>query len=230
MALIERQWHLAAARDGLPAQSDPVVKACLGIIDAAAPWPLMAALFGKAQILHGNFHPEWGYVVPTARFRHTLRVALVAAAIGAMAGSVVVTSLVAPTRSKMYNTLMYARAPASSKLVLAAPADALANTTVGPADTASPALAALSPDSANPPDSAPAADQYAAPPIGDGVPARKNPAKAHRSRLAHILKYRRSERRFARSFQLPHNSGLVQFDQFCCAWTRPPIRRNDLGW
>jgi len=43
----------------------------------------------------GNFHPEWGYLAPARSFMRTLRIALVATAIGATAGAVVVVSLVA---------------------------------------------------------------------------------------------------------------------------------------
>jgi hypothetical protein len=43
----------------------------------------------------GNFHPEWGYLAPTPSFVRTLRIALVATAIGATAGAGVVVSLVA---------------------------------------------------------------------------------------------------------------------------------------
>lgn len=42
----------------------------------------------------GNFHPEWGYLAPAPSFMRTVRVALVATAIGAVAGAVVVVSLV----------------------------------------------------------------------------------------------------------------------------------------
>ena len=45
----------------------------------------------------GNFHPEWGYLAPAPSFMRTARVALVATAIGATAGAIVVVSLV--TRS-----------------------------------------------------------------------------------------------------------------------------------
>lgn len=43
----------------------------------------------------GNFHPEWGYLAPAPSFMRTLRIALVATAIGATAGAAVVVSLVA---------------------------------------------------------------------------------------------------------------------------------------
>jgi hypothetical protein len=42
----------------------------------------------------GNFHPEWGYLAPAPSFMRTVRTALVATAIGAVAGAVVVVSLV----------------------------------------------------------------------------------------------------------------------------------------
>jgi len=42
----------------------------------------------------GNFHPEWGYLAPAPSFMRTVRIALVATAIGAVAGAVVVVSLV----------------------------------------------------------------------------------------------------------------------------------------
>jgi len=41
----------------------------------------------------GNFHPEWGYLAPTPSFARTLRIALVATAVGATAGAGVVVSL-----------------------------------------------------------------------------------------------------------------------------------------
>lgn len=43
----------------------------------------------------GNFHPEWGYLAPAPSFMRTLRIALVATAIGATAGAGVVVSLLA---------------------------------------------------------------------------------------------------------------------------------------
>jgi hypothetical protein len=42
----------------------------------------------------GNFHPEWGYLAPAPSFMRTVRIALVATAIGATAGAAVVVSLV----------------------------------------------------------------------------------------------------------------------------------------
>ncbi|MGA8077112.1 MAG: hypothetical protein WB868_06980 [Xanthobacteraceae bacterium] len=42
----------------------------------------------------GNFNPEWGYLAPAPSFMRTLRVILVATAIGATAGAAVVISLI----------------------------------------------------------------------------------------------------------------------------------------
>ena len=42
----------------------------------------------------GNFHPEWGYFAPAPSLRRTLRIAVVAMAVGATAGAAVVVSLV----------------------------------------------------------------------------------------------------------------------------------------
>ena len=42
----------------------------------------------------GNFNSEWGYLAPVPSFMRTLRVVLVATAIGATAGAAVVLSLI----------------------------------------------------------------------------------------------------------------------------------------
>jgi hypothetical protein len=42
----------------------------------------------------GNFNPEWGYLAPVPSFMRTVRVVLVATAIGATAGAAVVLSLI----------------------------------------------------------------------------------------------------------------------------------------
>jgi hypothetical protein len=42
----------------------------------------------------GNFNPEWGYLAPAPGFLRTVRIALVAAAVGASAGGAVVFSLI----------------------------------------------------------------------------------------------------------------------------------------
>jgi hypothetical protein len=41
-----------------------------------------------------NFNPEWGYLAPAPRFMRTVRVAVVAAAVGASAGGALVFSLI----------------------------------------------------------------------------------------------------------------------------------------
>lgn len=41
-----------------------------------------------------NFNPEWGYLAPAPNFMHTLRIAVVAAAVGATGGAAVVFSLI----------------------------------------------------------------------------------------------------------------------------------------
>jgi hypothetical protein len=41
----------------------------------------------------GNFNPEWGYLAPAPSFIRTVRIAVVAAAVGASAGAAVVFSL-----------------------------------------------------------------------------------------------------------------------------------------
>ena len=41
-----------------------------------------------------NFNPEWGYLAPAPSFMRTARIALVAAAIGAISGAGVVFSLI----------------------------------------------------------------------------------------------------------------------------------------
>lgn len=200
----------------------------IGRASAALP-PFAVAIVNAATIMRSarNFHPEWGYFAPTPSFARTLRVAVIAAAIGATAGSVVVVSLTGSSRSKAYDTAGPAHALMSHKLAVSAPASELTKTAATMGDRAPPALAPPSPDLAKSIEFAPA---VAANPNPDLVPPRKSPPSAHRPRVAHVPKYPRSERGFARSFQLPHNSGLVQFDQFCCAWTTPATRRNAFGW
>lgn len=64
----------------------------------------------------GNFHPEWGYLAPAPSFMRTARIALVATAIGATAGAVVVVSLVVRPGANDENSSIAAHA-----LVTAAP-------------------------------------------------------------------------------------------------------------
>jgi hypothetical protein len=73
-----------------------------------------------------NFNPEWGYLAPAPSFMRKVRVAVVAAAVGASAGGAVVFSLIA--RPAAEETSVAAR-------TLAQPADSAAATvnTPGPA-------------------------------------------------------------------------------------------------
>jgi hypothetical protein len=90
----------------------------------------------------GNFHPEWGYLAPAPSFMRTARVVLVATAIGATAGAVVVVSLVARPGADADNTSIAAHALVTSPPVVvtspmtAAPSVAKAAATVAPAPTA----------------------------------------------------------------------------------------------
>ena len=70
----------------------------------------------------GNFHPEWGYLAPAPSFLRTLRIALVATAIGATAGAAVVVSLVERPASGAADSSLAAHA-----LVTSLPVTATAN-------------------------------------------------------------------------------------------------------
>src|ERR1051326_7751249 len=76
----------------------------------------------------GNFHPEWGYLAPAPSFMRTLRIALVATAIGASAGAAVVVSLVARPGSGSADSSIAAHA-----LVTGAPAFNSASAAFAPA-------------------------------------------------------------------------------------------------
>lgn len=81
----------------------------------------------------GNFHPEWGYLAPAPSFMRTMRIALVATAIGATAGAVVVVSLVARPGSSSADSSIAAHAlvtgvaPVNSASAAVAPAPAQLN-------------------------------------------------------------------------------------------------------
>lgn len=115
----------------------------------------------------GNFHPEWGYLAPAPSFMRTVRIALVATAIGAVAGAVVVVSLVERPGSND-NTAIAAHAlltrapviksptvaaravePTAAKVVPSAAKPTIATSVpaVQPAGTAAPAQVAASPAS-----------------------------------------------------------------------------------
>jgi len=69
----------------------------------------------------GNFHPEWGYLAPAPSFLRTARVAIVATAIGATAGAVVVVSLLARPGSNDDNSSIAAHALVTSAPVITSP-------------------------------------------------------------------------------------------------------------
>jgi len=70
----------------------------------------------------GNFHPEWGYLAPAPSFLRTVRIALVATAIGAIGGAVVVVSLVERPGADDDNTSIAAHALVTSAPVIASAA------------------------------------------------------------------------------------------------------------
>src|SRR5579859_3888973 len=76
----------------------------------------------------GNFHPEWGYLAPAPSFMRTLRITLVATAIGATAGAAVVVSLVARPASGSADSSI-----ATHALVAAVPVVNSASAAVAPA-------------------------------------------------------------------------------------------------
>jgi len=181
----------------------------------------------------GNFHPEWGYFAPLPRFRRTLRVAVVAAAIGVLAGAVVGTSLLNPSRTNLHNPA-YELISATS--AIASPAETVTNRTVAARDTASPPLASLSSDTGKSIEIAPATAAAMRLPTAaanlepDAAGARKRPIRQHRARLAsNALKYARHERALTHPDQLPRHSRFVQLGRFCCAWTTPATAHNALG-
>lgn len=85
----------------------------------------------------GNFHPEWGYLAPAPSFMRTLRIALVATAIGATAGAAVVVSLVVRPASGSADSSIAAHA-----LVTGAPVVNSASAAVVPAPAQAAAIPA----------------------------------------------------------------------------------------
>jgi type IV secretory pathway VirB10-like protein len=83
----------------------------------------------------GNFHPEWGYLAPAPRFMRTVRIALVATAIGATAGAVVVVSLVERPGPDANTTSIAAHALVTAAPVVTAPAPALAKSSAASGQT-----------------------------------------------------------------------------------------------
>ena len=73
--------------------------------------------------LANNFHPEWGYLAPVPGVMRTVRIALVAAAVGATAGGAVVLSLVGPPAEEDASVAARTLAP-NAERTAAAPAPA----------------------------------------------------------------------------------------------------------
>lgn len=92
----------------------------------------------------GNFHPEWGYLAPTPSFVRTLRIVLVATAIGATAGAGVVVSML-PHRASGTNSIaahaLVTSVPAANSAAAVVPAQPAAAVASQPA-AASPQQAA----------------------------------------------------------------------------------------
>jgi len=147
----------------------------------------------------GNFHPEWGYLAPAPSFMRTLRIALVATAIGATAGAAVVVTLVgrpsshAGTSSIAAHTLVTSvqsrpvQPAAVVPVVAAKPAAAEPANAPGIQAASTQVPAAMAPASAVPPDAAPAAlasmpggnhPASAAPGLANLAPPAPSPAPA----------------------------------------------------
>jgi len=94
----------------------------------------------------GNFNPEWGYLAPAPSFMRTLRVVLVATAVGATAGAAVVISLIDRPAGTVDRTAS-ATAHAIVTSVQAAPAAAAApvKVTASLPEAAKPAVAKPAP-------------------------------------------------------------------------------------
>ncbi len=99
----------------------------------------------------GNFHPEWGYLAPAPSFMRTARVALVATAIGATAGAVVVVSLVVRPGANDENSSIAAHALVTAAPIVTTPAVS------PPAAGQVPATLAQAPTPSPPPSPAPGA-------------------------------------------------------------------------
>lgn len=119
----------------------------------------------------GNFNPEWGYLAPAPSLMRTLRVVLVATAVGATAGAAVVISLVdRPANSGDKTASAAAHAIVTS--VQAAPAPSAAALPSAVTSSAAPVkLAAPEPA----PVSAPAAAPQVVPPTAVAVAPQQAP-------------------------------------------------------
>ncbi len=134
----------------------------------------------------GNFHPEWGYLAPAPSFMRTARIALVATAIGATAGAVVVVSLVARPGDDADNTSIAAHALVTSApivtspVVAASPAKPPAAIAVAPSPAKAPPAIAV----ASKPTQAQQAVASAQPPVPATAPAPSPAASASKPNTA----------------------------------------------
>ena len=131
----------------------------------------------------GNFHPEWGYLAPRPSFVRTLRIALVATAIGATAGAAVVVSLVARPASGTADSSIAAHALVSGVPVVNAASAAVAPAPVQSAPAPAQAAAVAVPPAAPNPNPNPNPNNAPPPQIANAPDAAAGAAPAH---TAHI--------------------------------------------
>ena len=89
----------------------------------------------------GNFSPEWGYLAPAPSMLRTLRVVLVATAVGATAGAGVVLSLVDHSTSNVDKVAVAAHAIVTSAQAASAQESPAVNAVTAPLAAAAPAVA-----------------------------------------------------------------------------------------
>ena len=89
----------------------------------------------------GNFSPEWGYLAPAPSMLRTLRVVLVATAVGATAGAGVVLSLVDRSTGNVDKVAVAAHAIVTSAQAASAQESPAVNTVTAPLAAAAPAVA-----------------------------------------------------------------------------------------
>lgn len=191
----------------------------------------------------GNLYPDLSYPAPRARFGRTLRIALIAAAIGATTSVTVLGSLIGSQTSNVDKRSSATHAPAIiSMQAPTPPATALPNAIADqkpPPAIAPPAPSADSSVSIAAAPSAPAISttEPAKTAPDDAVPAEQNSIRAHRrhvpgssvastSAKTHVL----HKREVARSFQHQRRSMFVQLNEPCCMWMPPPVRYGPPNW
>jgi hypothetical protein len=113
----------------------------------------------------GNFHPEWGYLAPAPSFMRTARIALVATAIGATAGAVVVVSLVARPGAETDTTSIAAHALVTTAPVVSSPLPPDATLSAPSQQASAPAEGAVASAQSPMPTSEPAAEVIASKPV-----------------------------------------------------------------